>query len=306
MDKEKSFVSFVVYIHNDEDAIIEFLNQIDTYISAHFEKFEIICVDDGSTDNTVKRIKSFVSKGKSITIVDMGFYQGVELSMNAGVDISIGDFIYEFDSIDITYGLHVISEIFHECLQGNDIVSACPDRNRNIGSSLFYKLYNMVSKSQYKLQTDAFRVISRRAINRVRSMNHVLSYRKAVYANCGLVMKNHLFRPVSKGIHNHDSSYRAGLAIDAFVLYTSVAYRMAAFFTAFMLVMTIGISGYALVIRMKGIPIAGWTSMILVVCVGFLGLSIMIAILIKYTELILRTVFTHQKYIVKSIDRISR
>lgn len=306
MGKEKGFVSFVVYTYNDEKGIIEFLDRIYSYISETFENYELICVDDGSTDNTVHLIKKYITRGKSITIVDMGFHQGTELAMNAGVDISIGDFVYEFDSIDITYGVDVIYEIFKECLQGSDIVAACPDKNRNLGSSIFYNLYNKISNPHYKLKTDAFRILSRRAINRVRSMSNVLPYRKAVYANCGLVMKNHTFKFISKAGCKRDGGYRIGIAMDALVLYTNIAYKLAMLFTTLMLCMTVIISIYAVAIRIQGIPVAGWTSMVLVICVGFFGLSFIIAILTKYTELILKTVFTHQKYIVKSVDRISR
>lgn len=306
MDKEKGFVSFVIYTHNNEAEISNFLDKIYTYISDHFENFEIICVDDGSFDNTVEIIKNFVSKGRSITVVDMGFHQGLELAMNAGVDFAIGDFVFEFDSIEVSYNMSVISEIFNECLKGNDIVAACPDANTNAVSSLFYRLFNAVSKTQYKIQTDSFRVLSRRAINRVRSMSHVLPYRKAVYANCGLVMQNYSYMPISKGPHKRDSLYRVGLAVDAFVLYTDIAYRLASFFSTFMLLITVGISIYALIIRILGIPVAGWTSMVLIICFGFFSISLLIAILIKYTELILQTVFMHQKYIIKSVDRISK
>ena len=306
MDKEKSFVSFVIYTHNDGMKITDFLNKMYAYNSEHFENFEIICVDDGSVDNTVELIKNFVSKGKSITVVDMGFCQGLELAMNAGVDFAIGDFVFEFDSVEITYDMSVVSEIFHECLDGNDIVSACPDTTPNHVSGLFYKLFNAVSKTQYILQTDSFRILSRRAINRVRSMSNVLPYRKAVYANCGLIMKNHTYIPISKGTHKRDNSYRIDLAIDAFVLYTNIAYKLASFFSIFMLFITVGISIYALVIHIQGVPVEGWTSIVLIICLGFFGISLLIAILIKYTELILQTVFMHHKYIVKSVDRISR
>ena len=308
MNKEKNFVSVVVYVHNNEEGVQKFLTEITAYIKNLFEHYEIICVDDGSTDNTVQAIKYYVSKnGEAVTVIEMGFHQGLELAMNAGVDLSIGDFVFEFDFVDISYELDEIYTIYKLCLEGNDIVAACPEKNRNICSKIFYSLFNVVSKTSYKLQTDLFRILSRRAINRIRSMSNVLPYRKAVYANCGLTMKNHIFKSkldFSKTKNDRKASYRLGLAVDTFILYTNVAYKLASFFSIFMLIVSALISLYAVTIRIRGIPVEGWTSMVLVMCFGFFGLSFLITILIKYTELILKTVFAHQKYIVQSVERM--
>ena len=306
MSKEKNFVSFVIYMYNEAKYIKSYLDDLYTFVDKHFDNFELICVDDASTDNTVEIVKNYCAKKCPITLVEMGCYQGTELSMNAGVDAAIGDFVFQVDSIDINYEMSIMQEVFEQCTRGVDIVMATPSRNRNWKSTLFYKTYNKLSKSNYKLQTNAFCILSRRAINRVKSMSNVLPYRKAVYANCGLSIENYYYKEVNDMVHRENNRYRVGVAIDAFVLYTNAAYRLASFFTFFMLVLTIGISAYALIIRVQGIPIPGWTSMVVILCTSFFGISALISILIKYTELILKTVFLNNKYIVKSVERIVR
>ena len=301
MSREKNFVFFIFYFHNDENIVESFLQKMHSFISDYFENFEIVCVDDGSDDNTVDNVKGI--KGIPVTLVEMGTYQGIELAMNAGIDYSIGDFVFEFDALPLSYDLYEIVKAFEKCIRGADIVMVVPHTNRNWKSNVFYHFYNKLSGTNYELQTDLFHILSRRAINRVKSMSNVLPYRKAVYVNCGLsvekyyVDSNYIFS-------RKDEGYRMGVAVDAFVLYTNAAYRMAWGFVALMFALMIGISLYAIAIRIRGIPVPGWTSIVIILCAGFLGLSVMQAIIIKYTELILKTVFSNNKYIIGAINRI--
>ena len=52
-NREKNFVSCVVYLHNEGSAVGAFLGQVCQVMQENFEKYEIVCVNDGSTDDTV-------------------------------------------------------------------------------------------------------------------------------------------------------------------------------------------------------------------------------------------------------------
>ena len=138
-------------------------------------------VNDASRDSSVEEIRRFMSqKGKTmpLTIVNMSLYQGVELCMNAGLDLSIGDFIFEFDSLALSYPEGQIFEAYCTALTGYDIVSVRPRRSRSFTSRLFYGVFNRFSGSNYKIGTDIFRVLSRRALNRVHAISTTPAYRK--------------------------------------------------------------------------------------------------------------------------------
>ena len=62
INKEKNFISVVVYVHNNEDNIINFLEKINNKLDENFENYEIICVNDKSSDNSVQEIKKFFNK----------------------------------------------------------------------------------------------------------------------------------------------------------------------------------------------------------------------------------------------------
>lgn len=114
LNKEKNFISAVVYVYNQETQIYRFLELVNETLRNSFEKYEIICVNDASTDGSIKEIKRYAStvKGNVISILNMSFYQGLELSMNAGVDLAIGDFVFEFDLPHASYSSNLIIDVY--------------------------------------------------------------------------------------------------------------------------------------------------------------------------------------------------
>lgn len=302
MQKEKTFISAVIYFHNDGKIAIDFLESIDFVLNENFENYEFIVVDDSCTDDTVSRIKEW-AKGKDapLTILHMSLYHGIEDAMNAGIDAAIGDFIYEFDSTQMPYDKSLLIDAYKSSLDGNDIVCVCPE-HINTTSCLFYKIFNANSGSIYKLHTDAFRLVTRRAINRLHSSYTYMPYRKAAYAASGLKMSSLFF----EGKINNNQSSKISLAIDSLTLYTDAGYKISVGFTFFMMIITLAELIYTLIIYFMGIPIVGWTTTILIISFGFLGLFFSQSIIIKYLSLNLDMSFRKQKYLIESIEKIQK
>lgn len=310
-NKEKNFISAVVYVHNNEKEIGNFLKKINDKLNENFEKYEIICVDDSSTDNSVKEIKKVADNilGTIVSIINMSYYQGIELSMNAGVDLAIGDFVYEFDNIYIDYNLDVIMEIYKESLEGYDIVSATSDSKKRLTSRMFYKIYNKNSKSMYQIHTETFRILSRRAINRVKAMNKTIPYRKAVYANCGLKLNVVTYKKVQdihKKISKETSDIRKGLAVDSIILFTDISYKFAIIMAMIMMLITIGTGIYTVYVFICAQPIAGWTTTMLLLSFAFFAIFAILTIMIKYLSIIIDLIFKKQKYLIESVEKITK
>lgn len=308
LNKEKNFVSAVIYVYNQEKTIEAFLEQLNHRLQETFEKYEIICVNDASSDYSVEKIKKYATSHTEcmISILHMSFYQGLEQSMNAGVDLAIGDFVYEFDSPTTVTSDSLIPDIYFHALEGFDIVSAAPKEQNHKKSSLFYFIFNRFSGTQYMIRTESFRILSRRAINRVKSMSRVIPYRKAVYANCGLNMDVMFFEenamPLKIDKKTRHSQQKT--AVDALLIYSDLAYRCSMMFSFFMMLIVISSGVYAIVIYCSGKPVAGWTTTMLFLAGGFLGLFIILTVLIKYASIILKLTFSRQKYIVESIEKL--
>ena len=302
-NKEKNYVSSVVYVHNNEKNIKDFINKINNVLNNTFEKYEIIFVNDASTDKTreiISEESKLITTG-IVTTINMSFLQGVETAMNAGIDLAIGDFVFEFDSIELDYDLSLITDIYFKSLEGYDIVSAVPN-NVKMTSKMFYKVFNKYANMENQLRTERFKIISRRGINRVDSMNVKIPYRKAVYANCGLKQTfiQYKISPSSQG--KSTIKDRRELAIDSLLLFTDIGYRISIFMSTIMLLFSVFVAIYSIFIFVNGNPVAGWTTTMLFLSFAFFGLFSLLTILIKYTQLLLNLQFTKKDYIIEGIE----
>lgn len=309
INKEKNFVSAVVYIHNNENNIINTLKDINDVLHNNFEKYEIICVNDYSTDKSVEQIRKFSKNVQDavISILNMSYYQGLELSMGAGVDLAIGDFVFEFDSTNMDYSPQTIIEVYSRSLKGYDIVSAAPKKKMRKSSKLFYDVFNGYSNNPNKLKTETFRVLSRRAINRVQSMNKTIPYRKAIYANCGLKIDTIYYNCTNKlNIKKDDKDTRKNVAIESLILFTDVAYKAAIMMTFIMMIGIIGVGIYTLAVFINGQPVEGWTTTMLFLSVVFFGVFAILAVIIKYLSILVDLIFKKQKYMIESIEKLTK
>ena len=306
-NKEQKFVSAVVYIHNNDDEVEDKLKIIDSVFADTFERYEIICVNDASDDSSVDKIKEFSTKlsGGELTVIHLSFYHGLEAAMNAGVDLAIGDFVYEFDTLCAEFPEEMLINVYQHCLTGFDIVSAGPERNPKLSSRIYYHLFNSAMHGKHSLEHDTFRIVTRRAVNRVHSMSKTIPFRKALYANCGL--------KIDCLHYNDDNSYsdvrslreKTGFAFNSLILFTESAYKIAFTISIIMILLTIGIAAYALVIFFGGgNPIQGWTSTMLFLSIGFFGIFALFGVVLKYLSVIVNLDFNKQKYFVESVEKI--
>jgi dolichol-phosphate mannosyltransferase len=308
-NREKSFISAVIYVRNCASGIYDFLTRLYGVLDSTFENFEIICVNDASTDDGVSVIKKAVRNINTgvISIINMSYFQGLEVSMNAGVDIAIGDFVYEFDYSVMDYTPDMIVEVYRRLLQGFDIVSAGSRRHR-FSSKLFYVLFNQNTNFQYKLNTESFRIISRRAINRIHMMSKTVPYRKALYANCGLKKDMLLYDGAFSVSVNKDGRHnlkRYDTAFDAFILFTNIAYKIAKTMALMMMLVTFAGLVYTLIVYALGSPVQGYTTTMLVTTGAFFAVFFLLTVIIKYLSLLVDLVFKKQKYLIESIEKVN-
>lgn len=277
----------------------------------NFEHSEIICVNDFSSDNSVKVIESCCqeSKDTSISVVNMSYFHGVEYAMNAGVDLAIGDFVFEFDNTNLDFDDDVIMQVYRHSLEGYDIVSAAPEQKERFTSNLFYKVFARYSSLNYKMTSESFRVLSRRVINRITSMNKTIPYRKALYVSCGLktdVIKYSVKETQYKTHDKLESHYRSELAIDSLLLFTDVGYRASMIITLIMMCLSIFVSIYSIVTYFCSDPVSGWTTTIVFLSIAFFALFGILTIIIKYLQLLLDMTFKRKHYSFESIVKLTK
>lgn len=308
-NKEKNFMSAVIYVHNDEMVIDGFLQAVIGVLEDNFEHSEIICVNDFSQDDSAQVVRKTgrQAHGTTVTVLNMSYFHGVETAMNAGVDLAIGDFVLEFDSCTLDFAPQEIMNVYRESLKGFDIVSASPDKKQRFTSNIFYNVFNRFTDYSYKLYSERFRVLSRRVINRISSMNKSVPYRKAVYANCGLKTMNVKYRVTDAGHGKEDRTerkYRTELAVNSMILFTELGYRFSVTMTVIMMLVAVFVAVYSAFVYLFSTPVAGWTTTIFFMSFAFFGLFGILTIIIKYLQILVDLVFRRKKYSFESIEKL--
>lgn len=314
-DKGKDFISAVIYVHDAEDRIGSSLKMIMGTLEKGFIHAEVICVDDGSGDGSMERIRETAREAGDIcvSILHMGHYHGMETAMSAGVDLAIGDFVLEFDQLSVDYDGTRIMEVYQKALEGYDIVSASPDRREALASRIFYLFFKRFSDIPYALHTESFRILSRRAVNRIDSMNKMIPYRKAAYADCGLRIATLLYPPVGHEGRGErrmvtdraERRYRRQLALDALILLTGVGYRFSVAMTMSMMGIALFMAAYSVGVYLFQDPVEGWTTTVLFLSVAFFGLFGMLTIIIRYLQILIGLESKRKRYSFESIEKLN-
>lgn len=303
--KEKNFVSAVVYCYNDADSIGFFMEGLHHTLADSFLKFEIIVVNDCSTDNSVEIVKQYAAhrEGFVINVINMSYFQGLENAMNAGIKLAIGDFVFEFDSVIRDYDWTMLKNVYQKSLTGYDIVAARLNKKTRFISRMFYKVFNQYAHLQYEIGTDSFRLLSRRGINRIHSITQSIPFRKAAYANCGLNFAVCEYSPIVilKRKHRPDN---VSVAINSLILFTDIAYRITVGLSILMLCLSLGITVYALIYKMLENPVEGWTTTVIFLSLGFSGLFIILAIILKYLQILVKLSFKKKDFLFESIQKL--
>lgn len=295
MDKEKSFVSVVVYIRNSEEYIEKFMASLYEVLKNNFNEYEIICVDDASNDQAVTKLKAFFAGKPDCTanLITLSYFQGVEKAMNAGIDMAIGDMVFEFDCTVLDFDPLLIMDVFHKAQEGFDIVSASPRNIKRIGTSIYYKLIKTFNKNIGSIQTETFRVISRRALNRVESMNSSVPFRQILYSTCGLKQTTLKYDSIEKQTIKLEHNYRRELAAITLLIFTNIAEKCALCCMFAELIIAV----YLLIA--EGLCAGS--------CIAFsmTGAFLLFWIVLKYLSILKGLVFTKQKYIIDNVEKIN-
>lgn len=314
-NKEKNFVSCVIYLHNEGSAVKDFLHKICQTMQDNFEKYEIVCVNDGCTDDTLEQIRDFLDeleRSPVVSVINLSFYQGVETAMNAGSDLAVGDFLFEFDKCQLDFDEELIMKIYRRALEGYDVVAAAPMHGVALSSRLFYAIYNWGSRFASKIRQERFRVVSRRAINRVNQMNTYIPYRKAMYMNCGLKTDTILYDNRAAGVshrsgNREERGNRSTLAGDTIIIFTDVLERISLAVSVVLLGALIIMFGYIVYSIFSTVrPVEGWLSIMALLSFGFFMMSVMLTLIFKYLSVILSMSFKRQRYVIEGVEKLTK
>jgi polyisoprenyl-phosphate glycosyltransferase len=301
--KHQAFVSLVVYLHNERDTITDFLRKADLVLDETFEHHEIIVVDDTSTDGSAGAVADTAPSLKgSTTLLELARHHGVEAAILAGLERSVGDFVFELETSLIDFHPRLVRELFEVASTGIDIVAAGGDKGSR-KSRWFYRILNRYGNLGVQLASERVRLVSRRALNAMLGLKEKVRYRKALYALTGFPHQRltSQFGASRNGAERRVNRETVGLAFDVLLSFSSFGLRVAHW-------LSLAFTGFSVLVILYSIGVflfldnvvSGWTTLMIVISLGLAGLFLILGIIGEYLARILIEVRGRPLYALRS------
>lgn len=291
MKKDK--ISIVVPCYNEEETISLFYKEINKLTTKMIDAiFEILFVDDGSDDNTLKIIKQLYLKDKRIKYLSFSRNFGKEAAMYAGLSNASGDFVTLMDA-DLQDPPEMLIEMYN-ILKNEDYDQVGTRRFNRRGEPIirsffarkFYKIINKLSKVEMVDGARDFRLMKRCVVDAILSLKEYNRYSKGLFNFVGFKTKwleyENNRRVAGKSKWNFFSLFR--YAIEGIVAFSTAPLSIATFmgliicFLSFIAIVLIIIKTVVF-----GDPVGGWPSMVCIIlfisgiqlfCMGIIGMYI--------------------------------
>jgi glycosyltransferase involved in cell wall biosynthesis len=251
-------VSVVIPIHDEEEGIARLRARLDDALAGVDEGFEVVYVDDGSSDRSAETIEGWALADERITLVQLSRNFGMEIAMSAGLDHARGRFVVLMHA-DLQDPPELIPEMLALARREHaDVVYA-----RRIGSDespikhslagVFYTLMGRVARTPYQGQAGDFRLMSRRVVDAVRRMPERRRFLRGMVAWVGFKQVAIDYRRAGRTT-GRGASYPAlfRLALEAIASFSDVPLRLATYLGSVIALLS-GVAAFVLL----GLTLAG-------------------------------------------------
>ncbi|MCI0151933.1 glycosyltransferase family 2 protein [Paraburkholderia sediminicola] len=184
-------ISLVVPFHNEAPVVDAFFRAVTPVLqSIDDADYEIVCVNDGSTDSTLARLLVACTINPHIRVVDLSRNFGKEAALTAGIDEAAGAAVIPFDA-DLQDPPEAILTLVARWREGFDVVLAKragrhTDSYAKRGTAaLFYRVHNAISDLTIPEDTGDFRLMSRQVVDALKRLPENRRFMKGLFAWVG-------------------------------------------------------------------------------------------------------------------------
>lgn len=270
---DEKLLSVVVPVYNEEEVLPEFYKRISAVLKSISMLAEIVFVNDGSTDNTLKILNSFREKDHRIAIIDLSRNYGKEIALTAGLDHARGDAVIVIDA-DLQDPPELIPELQKYWVNGYDVVYAKrlarhgETAIKKITANVFYRMMQKLCEIKIPENTGDFRLMSRRAVDSLKKLREQHRFMKGLFTWIGYPQKEILYKrdPRFAGRTKWNYWRLWNFALEGITSFTIGPLKLASYLG---LVTALASFAYVVFIIYKtlvyGDPVAGYPSLMVVI-----------------------------------------
>lgn len=265
-------LSIVVPMWNESDVLDRFFARVEPVIESVTGDYEILCIDDGSTDDTYARLEAQRARNPRIRLIGLSRNFGKENALSAGLDFAAGQAVIPMDA-DLQDPPEIVPEMVAQWREGYDVVLA--RRASREGESwakrstahAFYRLIGRLSQIEIPENVGDFRLMDRRVVEALANLPERSRFMKGVFAWLGFrqAVIEYAREPRAAGIAKQNWPRLFALAIDGIVSFSAFPLKIWSYL-GFAVAVLAAIYGVYIIVRTLtlGADVPGYASILVV------------------------------------------
>ncbi|WP_298167423.1 glycosyltransferase family 2 protein [Acidithiobacillus sp.] len=188
-------ISIIIPCHNESGNIATLYDRVCAVMDQSGESWEMICVNDGSSDDTLIQLIALHHQDERVLIIDLSRNFGKEAALTAGLDATLSDAAIPLDA-DLQDPPELIPELLAQWREGFDVVNAVRLSRegeswlKRASAHVFYRIINRMSDVEIPPDTGDFRLLSRPVLDALQTLPERRRFMKGLFAWVGFRSTN--------------------------------------------------------------------------------------------------------------------
>lgn len=299
-------ISIVIPIMNEEGNVHVLVEKLTDTLKI-YSNYELIFIDDGSTDGTLEVLKTLNSKDAFIKYLSFSKNFGHQNALKAGLDYADGDCVISMDG-DLQHPPYLIPQLIEKWQEGFDIVYTLRKDDPKIGffkkftARLFYFFINKLSDIGIEKGSADFRLLDQSVVKIIRTMDESPLFFRGIIQWLGYKQYALEYVPEERfwGKTKYSIKKMFGLALSGITSFSTKPLHFSTKIGTIIAALSFCYGLYALYIRLfTDIALVGWTSLLIVM--SFIGgmQLVMIGIVGEYLGKLFMAQKNRPNYIIK-------
>lgn len=284
-------ITVIVPCYNEEKSIIAFYNELQSTMNLMSEsKFEVIFVNDGSKDNTLKIITDICEKDERVKYISFSRNFGKESAMYAGLCNSKGDYVCVIDA-DLQDPPSLLPKMFrimeqdnsYDCVATKRISRKGEPPIRSFFANIFYKLINKISDADIENGARDFRLMKRKMVDAIIKIGEHSRFSKGIFGWVGFKTYWYPYENVERVAGETKWSFWKlfKYSVDGIVNFSNIPLILSSWIGLISTIISIVMIFFIAIRKLLfGDPVTGWASLVcimifigglLLLCMGVMG-----------------------------------
>lgn len=278
-----NLISVLIPVYNEENNLLAITKAIQIVFQNIEQDYEIIFVNDGSSDQSINILKKIALDANNIFFISFSRNFGKDIALLAGLQYAKGDAVITIDA-DLQHPPELIPELINHWISGNEVVYTYREEKNihakkinQISSKLFYKLINNLSNVKLEEGIADFRLIDRKVVDVLNNLHEDFPFFRGLVKWVGFQQKGipYIPNPRESGETKYNNKALLQLALQGITSFSTKPLTIATYLGFSFSLLSLLYIPYVLFSLWFEHPISGWASMIVTIAF-FGGLQLMI------------------------------